>query len=109
MATRTETRRMYSYHTETCENRQNTIFGKAATKNFAIDLICVCGLRRQAAYSSDGRAGDCSMKTEISRSLVRIRLGGTFSKLRRCNAHVLTTLIHVVEAPILCCTFHGWV
>jgi hypothetical protein len=33
----------------------------------------------KTAYSSVGRAGDCSCSTiDISRSLVRIRLGGTF-------------------------------
>jgi hypothetical protein len=56
----------------------------------------------KSAYSSVGRAGDCSCSADISRSLVRFRVGGIFTLLVRvpggCMFHALSREGHAPHA-----------
>ena len=72
---------MYSFETEAC------LVVRAKSVFFLVLLFS--GLLQKtrsnvkSAYSSVGRAGDCSCSADISRSLVRFRVGGFFTVLVR--------------------------
>ena len=67
----------------------------------------------KSAYSSVGRAGDCSCSADISRSLVRFRVGGIFTLLVRvpggCMFHALSREGHAPHAAKSRCESPAWV
>ena len=67
----------------------------------------------KSAYSSVGRAGDCSCSADISRSLVRFRVGGIFTLLVRvpggCMFHALSREEHAPHAAKSRCESPAWV